>query len=50
MVGQLPSIVKVHASTEDELPALLQTVIAKMMKLLTRLGVLMVEMGRTCLI
>ena len=50
MVGKLPSFVKVRAPTNDELLALLQTVIAKLMKLLTRRGVLMDEMGRTYLI
>jgi hypothetical protein len=37
------------AAGRDELHALLQTVIARLFKMLTRRGVLVEEMGQTCL-
>jgi hypothetical protein len=43
----MPSFVEVRASTDDELHALLQTVIARLMKMLTLRGVLIEEMGQT---
>jgi Putative transposase len=43
----LPTFVEVVAPTDDELHALLQTVIARLMKMLTRRGVLIEEMGQT---
>jgi hypothetical protein len=43
----LPNFVEVVAPTDDELQALLQTVIARLMKMLTRRGVLIEEMGQT---
>ena len=42
-----PAFVEVGAPTDDELHALLQTVITRLMKLLTRRGVLIEEMGQT---
>ncbi|MBK6862435.1 MAG: transposase [Ideonella sp.] len=45
----VPSFVEVNAPTDDELHALLQTVIARLMKMLTRRGVLVEEMGQTYL-
>jgi hypothetical protein len=44
-----PSFVEAGEPTDDELHALLQTVIARLMKLLTRRGVLVEEMGQTYL-
>ena len=44
-----PSFIKAAAPTDDELHALLQTVIARLMKLLTRRGVLLENMGQTYL-
>ena len=44
-----PSFVEVDAPTDDELHTLLQSLITRLMKLLTRRGVLVVEMGQTCL-
>jgi hypothetical protein len=45
----LPDFVEVDAPTEDELHALLQIVITRITKLLTRRGVLIEEMGQTFL-
>jgi hypothetical protein len=45
----VPSFVEVNAPTDDELWALLQTVIARLMKLLTRRGVLVEDMGQAYL-
>jgi hypothetical protein len=42
-----PAFVEVDAPTDDELQVLLQTVITRLMKLLTLWGVLIEEMGRT---
>jgi hypothetical protein len=44
-----PIFVEVAAPTNDELHALLQTVIGRLMKTLTRRGVLVEEMGQTYL-
>jgi len=44
-----PAFVEAAAPTDDDLHALLQTVIARLMKMLTRRGVLVVDMGRTYL-
>jgi Putative transposase len=44
-----PAFVEVGATSDDELHALLQTVIARLMKLLTRRGVLVEDMGQTYL-
>ena len=44
-----PTFVEADAPTDDELHALLQTVITRLMKLLTRRGVLVEEMGQTYL-
>ena len=43
------SFVEVAAPTEDELHALLQTIITRLMKMLTRRGVLVEDMGQTYL-
>jgi hypothetical protein len=45
----LPSFIEVSAPSDDELHALLQTVIARLMKLLTRRHVLVEDMGQTYL-
>jgi hypothetical protein len=45
----VPSFVEVDAPTDDELQALLQTLLTRLMKLLTRRGVLVEEMGQTYL-
>ena len=45
----VPSFVEAGAPTDDELQALLQTLITRLMKLLTRRGVLVEEMGQTYL-
>jgi Putative transposase len=45
----VPSFGEVNAPTDDELHMLLQTVIARLMKLLTRRGALIEEMGQTYL-
>ena len=45
----LPSFIEVSAPSDDELHALLQTIIAQQMKMLTRRGVLMEDMGQTYL-
>ena len=42
-----PAFVEASAPTDDELHALLQTVIARLMKMLTRRGVLVEDMGQT---
>ena len=42
-----PSFVEVDAPTDDELRTLLQSLISRLMKLLTRRGVLVEEMGQT---
>ena len=44
-----PAFVETDAPTYDELRALLQTVIARLMKMLTRRGVPVEDMGQTCL-
>ena len=44
-----PTFVQVSAPTDDELDALLQTIITRLMKLLTRRGVLVEDMGQTYL-
>lgn len=44
-----PSLVEVDAPTDDELRTLLQSLITRLMKLLTRRGVLVEEMGQTYL-
>ncbi|NDY93968.1 transposase [Ideonella livida] len=44
-----PVFVEAAAPTDDELHALLQTVMARLMKLLTRRGVLLEDMGQTYL-
>jgi hypothetical protein len=45
----VPVFVQAGAPTDDELHALLHTVIARLMKMLTRRGVLVEEMGQTYL-
>jgi hypothetical protein len=44
-----PAFIEADAPTDDELHALLQTVIARLMKMLTRRGVLVEDMGQTWL-
>jgi hypothetical protein len=44
-----PAFIEADAPTDDELHALLQTVIARLMKMLTRRGVLVEEMGQSYL-
>jgi len=44
-----PNFIDAAASTDEELHALLQTVIARFMKMLTRRGVLVEEVGQTWL-
>ncbi len=44
-----PAFVEVDAPTDDDLRALLQTVIARLMKMLTRRGVLVEDTGQTYL-
>ncbi|MEK8028345.1 hypothetical protein [Pseudaquabacterium rugosum] len=44
-----PAFIEVDAPTDDELHALLQTAIARLMKMLTRRGVLVEDMGQTWL-
>ena len=44
-----PAFIEVGSPTDDELHALLQTIITRLMKLLTRRGVLVEEMGQTYL-
>ena len=43
----VPAFVEAQAPTDDELHALLQTVITRLMKMLTRRGVLVEDMGQT---
>jgi len=43
----VPLLIEAGAPTDDELHALLHTVIARLMKMLTRWGVLIEEMGQT---
>jgi hypothetical protein len=43
----VPSFVEVDAPTDDELHTLLQSLITRLMKMLTRRGVLVEEMGQT---
>ena len=45
----VPSFVEVDAPNDDELHALLQTLTTRLMQLLARRGVLVEEMGQTCL-
>ncbi|MFO0146998.1 MAG: hypothetical protein ACK54C_17105, partial [Betaproteobacteria bacterium] len=45
----MPTFVEAGAPTDDQLHALLQTVIARLMTLLTRRGVLVEDMGQTWL-
>jgi hypothetical protein len=45
----VPSFVETGAPTDDELHALLQTVITRLMKMLTRRGVLVEDMGQSYL-
>jgi hypothetical protein len=45
----VPEFVEVNAPTDDELHALLQNVIVRLMKLLARRGVLVQDEGQTCL-
>lgn len=47
--GGEPAFVEVDAPTNDELHALLQTVIARLMRMLTRRGVLVEDIGQTYL-
>jgi len=44
-----PAFIEADASTDDELNALLHTVIARLMKMITRRGVLVEDMGQTYL-
>ena len=44
-----PSFIEASAPTDDELHVLLQTVITRLMKMLTRRGVLVQDMGQTSL-
>jgi ribosomal protein S27AE len=44
-----PSFIETNAPTDDQLHALLQTVIARLMKMLTRRGVLVEDMGQAWL-
>lgn len=45
----LPALLEGGAPTDDELHALLQSVITRLMKLLSRRSVLIEEMGQACL-
>ena len=45
----VPEFVEVDSHTDDEVHALLQTLVARQMKLLTRRGVLVEDMGQTYL-
>ena len=45
----VPTFAEVGGPTDDELHALLQTVMTRLMKMLTRHGVLIEEMGQTYL-
>ena len=44
-----PTFVEADAPTDDEVHALLQTLIARLMKMLTRRGVLVEDLGQTWL-
>ncbi|MCE2907346.1 MAG: hypothetical protein LW712_00715 [Burkholderiaceae bacterium] len=44
-----PAFIEADAPTDNELHVLLQTVIARLMQMLTRQGVLVEDMGQTCL-
>jgi hypothetical protein len=44
----VPGFIEAGAPTDEELHALLRTVIARLMKMLTRRGVLVQEMGQAC--
>ncbi len=44
-----PAFVEAGTPTDDQLHALLQTVVTRLMKMLTHRGVLIEEMGQTCL-
>ena len=44
-----PAFIEADAPTDDELDALLHTVFARLMKMLTRRGVLIEDMGQTWL-
>ena len=44
-----PTFVEASESTNDQLQAMLQTLLAKLMKMLTRRGVLVMEMGQSWL-
>jgi hypothetical protein len=48
-VDGAPAFVEVNAPTDDELHVLLQTLVARLMKILTRRGVLVEDMGQTYL-
>ena len=45
----VPGFIEAGAPTDDELGALLHTIIARLMKMLTRRGVLVEDMGQTYL-
>jgi hypothetical protein len=45
----LPDFIEAGAPTEEELHALLQTIIVRLMKMLTRRGVMVEDMGQTYL-
>ena len=45
----VPGFIEAGAPTDDELDALLHTIIARLMKMLTRRGVLVADMGQTYL-
>jgi hypothetical protein len=45
----VPTFVEVDTPTDGELHALLQTVITRLMKMLARRGVLVKDIGQTCL-
>ena len=44
-----PAFIEADAPTDDELDALLHTIVARLMKMLTRRGVLVEEMGQAWL-
>jgi hypothetical protein len=44
-----PCSIETSEPTDDRLNALLQTIIARLMKMLSRQGVLVADMGRICL-
>ncbi|MFN7723775.1 MAG: hypothetical protein ACK5QH_01775 [Rubrivivax sp.] len=45
----MPAFIEAGAPTDDELDALLHTIIARLMKMLTRRGGLVADMGQTSL-